>query len=452
MAEDRKSEILKEFDPLNQFVSSENDDTVEDVMSKKDDANTQAVEETNMNISAQDMGDEEPFYDFQLFIKQLQTPGASPLVKYTKSFLRNFLAQRLLWTVTEEIKLINDFKMFIYDKFALYEPFKSLDSSKIRNAREGIEKLIMGKLYFRCFSPSLYDTLQKPLDDQHMRDLNDDNTLQEKIEHYRFIGPVMLDIPDTMPTAKLNRFVHLASTELGKINRFKSPRDKMVCVLNASKVIFGLLKHTRLEQNGADSFIPVLIYCILKGQIQYLISNVNYIERFRSPEFLRGEEEYYLSSLQAAVNFIMNLSESSLTIENHKGFEEEYQENLKQVAKEKDEHHKQRKLDVPNELQSNGTLLKPLDEVTNIVISKFTELFSPVEEPTQEETLNSERSSKEEDVSLLIKKIEENERKETLKTLQNMFPDMEPSLIEDVCFAKKSRIGPCVDALLSLSE
>uniref|UniRef100_UPI0000683368 Vacuolar protein sorting-associated protein VPS9 n=1 Tax=Saccharomyces cerevisiae TaxID=4932 RepID=UPI0000683368 len=54
--------------------------------------------------------------------------------------------------------------------------------------------------------------------------------------------------------------------------------------------------------------------------------------------------------------------------------------------------------------------------------------------------------------SSLIKKIEENERKDTLNTLQNMFPDMDPSLIEDVCIAAASRIGPCVDALLSLSE
>ena len=130
----------------------------------------------------------------------------------------------------------------------------------------------------------------------------------------------------------------------------------------------------------------------------------------------------------------------------------EYQNNSKQVAKEREEEEKKRKLEVPDELQSNGTLLKPLDEVTNIVISKFSELFSPIGEPTQEETLEPEQSKKEEDVTFLIKKIEENERKDTLETLQNMFPDMDPSLIEDVCIAKKSRIGPCVDALLSLSE
>ncbi|GAX69419.1 guanine nucleotide exchange factor [Saccharomyces cerevisiae] len=451
MTDDEKREILKEFDPFSQLEQA-NGNPDKDVKSKKDDPNRAAAEETNRDISAQDKGDEEPFYDFQIFIKQLQTPGADPLVKYTKSFLRNFLAQRLLWTVSEEIKLISDFKTFIYDKFTLYEPFKSLDNSKMRNAKEGMEKLIMGKLYSRCFSPSLYEILQKPLDDEHMKDLTNDDTLLEKIRHYRFISPIMLDIPDTMPNARLNKFVHLASKELGKINRFKSPRDKMVCVLNASKVIFGLLKHTKLEQNGADSFIPVLIYCILKGQVRYLVSNVNYIERFRSPDFIRGEEEYYLSSLQAALNFIMNLTERSLTIEDREDFEEAYQRNLKQLAEEKEEEEKKKQLEVPDELQPNGTLLKPLDEVTNIVISKFNELFSPIGEPTQEEALKSEQSNKEEDVSSLIKKIEENERKDTLNTLQNMFPDMDPSLIEDVCIAKKSRIGPCVDALLSLSE
>ena len=78
----------------------------------------------------------------------------------------------------------------------------------------------MDKLYSRCFSPSLYEILQKPLDDEHMKDLTNDDTLLEKIRHYRFISPIMLDIPDTMPNARLNKFVHLASKELGKINRF----------------------------------------------------------------------------------------------------------------------------------------------------------------------------------------------------------------------------------------
>ena len=216
MTEDKKSEILKEFDPFNQLEPTKNGNPDKDVVYQKDDAVKAVAGETNTDISAQERGDEEPFYDFQLFIKQLQTPGADPLVKYTKSFLRNFLAQRLLWTVSEEIKLINDFKTFIYDKFTLYEPFKSLDNSKTRNAKEGMEKLIMGKLYFRCFSPSLYEILKKTLDDEHMKDLNDDDTLLEKIKHYRFISPVMLDIPDTIPDAL--SLIHISFIISAKLN------------------------------------------------------------------------------------------------------------------------------------------------------------------------------------------------------------------------------------------
>lgn len=89
MEEDKKSEILKEFDPLNHLDPPTIAETDKDVVSKKDD-NTQLTVKANAGISAQDMGDDEPFYDFQLFAKQLQSPGADPLVKYTKSVSTKF--------------------------------------------------------------------------------------------------------------------------------------------------------------------------------------------------------------------------------------------------------------------------------------------------------------------------------------------------------------------------
>ena len=84
---------------------------------------------------------EEPFYKFQLFLKQLKNPKAEPLVKYTKSFLNNFVTQRSFWSSSEQQNLINDFKLFISDKLLLYEPFSSL-YNELTNAKEGIVKLI----------------------------------------------------------------------------------------------------------------------------------------------------------------------------------------------------------------------------------------------------------------------------------------------------------------------
>lgn len=88
----------------------------------------------------------------------------------------------------------------------------------------------------------------------------------------------------------------LVSLELLKINHYKAPRDKLICILNCCKVIFGLIRHLSTEEN-ADTFIPVLIFVVLRANPDHLISNVEYIGRFRNQERLSSESGYYLSSL-----------------------------------------------------------------------------------------------------------------------------------------------------------
>lgn len=43
--------------------------------------------------------------------------------------------------------------------------------------------------------------------------------------------------------------------------------------------------------------MPLLIYVVLRGNPDHLVSNVQYILRFRNQEKLGGEAGYYLSSL-----------------------------------------------------------------------------------------------------------------------------------------------------------
>lgn len=43
--------------------------------------------------------------------------------------------------------------------------------------------------------------------------------------------------------------------------------------------------------------MPLLIYVTLQGNPEHIVSNVQYILRFRNQEKLGGEAGYYLSSL-----------------------------------------------------------------------------------------------------------------------------------------------------------
>lgn len=58
-----------------------------------------------------------------------------------------------------------------------------------------------------------------------------------------------------------------AQQQLLKIKMYRAPRDKVVCVLNCCKVIFGFLSTSKSSDTSADSFVPLLIYVVL-GPIQ----------------------------------------------------------------------------------------------------------------------------------------------------------------------------------------
>lgn len=59
----------------------------------------------------------------------------------------------------------------------------------------------------------------------------------------------------------------------------------------------GLLRNSKTSDTSADSFVPFLIYVVLHANPDHLVSNVQYILRFRNQDKLGGEAGYYLSSL-----------------------------------------------------------------------------------------------------------------------------------------------------------
>lgn len=160
----------------------------------------------------------------------------------------------------------------------------------------------------------------------HSDDLERDKIVAQKIEIFSWTEERHLDIPST----QLNEsFLSLAEQELLKIKNYRAPRDKLICILNCCKVIFGLLRHAGSEES-ADKFVPILIYVVLKAKPEHLVSNVQYISRFRAPEKLAGEGGYYLSSLIGAISFIENLDRNALTITDDE-FEENLELNLKRL-------------------------------------------------------------------------------------------------------------------------
>ncbi|XP_044724661.1 vacuolar sorting protein 9 (VPS9) domain-containing protein [Hirsutella rhossiliensis] len=245
-------------------------------------------------------------FDFHRFLEQLRNKKADPVARYLKSFLSEFGKKQ--WMVHEQVKIISDFLAFIANKMAQCEVWRDVSDAEFDNAREGMEKLVMNRLYTQTFSPAI--SPPKPIPG-HQEDVERDDILAQKINIYGWVKEEHLDIPPFGDSGR--RFLKLAQQELVKIKSYRAPRDKIICVLNCSKVIFGLLKHNKSD-SSADSFMPLLIYVVLQSNPAHLVSNVQYILRFRNQDKLGGEAGYYLSSLMGAVQFVENMDRSSLTI------------------------------------------------------------------------------------------------------------------------------------------
>ncbi|KAJ7066508.1 hypothetical protein C8F01DRAFT_1123525 [Mycena amicta] len=258
--------------------------------------------------------DDPPPFDFQKFLDQMKSRHAEAVAKYLKSFLSNF--SKRTFTVGDQVKIIHDFLNFIVRPMRESEIWKNVSDSEFDNAMEGMEKLVMNQLYQFTFTPQV--ALAIPRRQITADDLERDRVLTQRIALFGWIHETHLDIPVGEGSGG---FLMFAQQELLKVNHYKAPRDKLICILNCCKVIFGLIRHLKKEE-GADSFLPILIFVVLKANPEHLLSNVEFINRFRNPAKLQSEAGYYLSSLMGAVSFIETMDHTSLSNISQEDFEQ----------------------------------------------------------------------------------------------------------------------------------
>ena len=208
-------------------------------------------------------------FDFHRFLEQLRHRSADPVARFLRSFLVEFGKKQ--WMVHEQAKIISDFLSFITNKMAQCEVWQGVSDAEFDNAREGMEKLVMNRLYSQTFSPAIPPPSSSPLEKgkrrpgekgagpgrrgQHQEDVERDAILAQKISIYQWVREEHLDLKPSGQSGR--RFLNLAQlgehiitttfkqtnvdrfTELSKIRSYRAPRDKVICVLNCCKVIFG---------------------------------------------------------------------------------------------------------------------------------------------------------------------------------------------------------------------
>lgn len=396
-------------------------------------------------------------FDFQIFLNHLRKKLADPLVRYIRLFLVNMSRQGHTLSASQRVKTVADFKVFINDKFGLFEPFALMDERDRENLREGLEKLIMNRLYEHCFPPEVETRHQgRLIPHQYLEDLEADKRFGEQLEKYSWVNLTHLEV-SLETTKELVEFTELAVNELNKLNRYRAPRDKIICILNACKIIFSFLKANNQELN-ADAFIPLLILVIIQAKTPHLISNIHYIQQYRSDEWLhRGETLYYLLSLEAAMLFITNLSQSDLTID-----PEEYDAHMEAWEAEQTQkvHLVQPVPQQPTEnrggqMAPSNVLLTSAEMFTK-GISNF---LTPSPPPSQPRDLNLEPIRPmpfDGPLPALPHGQQEQPQQvdssELLPLLSEMFPSMDAAIITDLIHLNKGDMEACIDQCLTMTN
>ena len=178
--------------------------------------------------------------------------------------------------VHEQVKIISDFLAFITTKMAQCEVWRGVSDVEFDNAKEGMEKLVMNRLYSQTFSPAISPPAmtsrsrsrnrRKEMDrfeapgrrGQHQEDVERDEILAQKVRIYSWIREEHLDIPP------------LNLAQQGKLE------SKICSVMEVSDPVDRTVKDKRISCSPRQDHLCLEL---LQGHIWYA-NSVNVESRF----------------------------------------------------------------------------------------------------------------------------------------------------------------------------
>jgi len=138
------------------------------------------------------------------------------------------------------------------------------------------------------------------------------------------IGPADLgvdlgELPSLAPEAvaqkqeEVRKWLDQARKELIIMNESRYPLGKLNHLKSAHKAIVDTLSHFH-PSSSADEIMPMLIYTLITLPPEKLnvISDLNFVNRFRWEHKIEGEAAYCLTNLEAAISFLETVDLSTL--------------------------------------------------------------------------------------------------------------------------------------------
>ncbi|KAI2471618.1 hypothetical protein F4781DRAFT_386063 [Annulohypoxylon bovei var. microspora] len=194
-----------------------------------------------------------------------------------------------------------------------------------KRARKALEqkRILLEEAIERRLCEGIYDRIYRHRTTQ---DEAQDDRLRSKTAALALvgIGPVDLGVDlgtpaENTPEALIKQqeeirgFLDQARKDLIMMHEKRYPLGKLNCLKAAHKSIVDTLSHFH-PSSSADEIMPMLIYTLITMPPEKLnvISDSNFIQRFRWEEKLEGEAAYCLTNLEAAITFLQTVDLASL--------------------------------------------------------------------------------------------------------------------------------------------
>ncbi|KAG7332285.1 hypothetical protein KOW79_004119 [Hemibagrus wyckioides] len=220
------------------------------------------------------------------------------LLEHMESRMQDFIRAFQGFTAADDkTAAVEDFLRYLYGAMAHDVIWQYASEEQLQDAQMAIERSVMNRIFKLAFYPNQDgDILRDQVLQEHINRLSKVVTANHKA----------LQIPEVYlkeapwPSAQ---------AEIRTISAYKTPRDKVQCILRMCSTIMNLLSLANEDAvPGADDFLPVLVFVLIKANPPCLLSTIQYISNFYASQ-LSGEECYWWMQFTAAVEFIKTIDE-----------------------------------------------------------------------------------------------------------------------------------------------
>ncbi|CAD7972774.1 unnamed protein product [Amoebophrya sp. A120] len=235
---------------------------------------------------------------YQTFVTEvLKHPSATPTIHNAKLFVDqvNNLAPE------KRGAAIASFRAYIpklHAKLMEAEIYEEADDQSKQYALEGLEKFVATKIYNSVFRIHPED------DGRRDRNVSTKLTSLKWVKLHRH-----LDVSEAVAE---HPKLEVAKDFFTRLNEYKAPRDKLICLQNVCKVLLTCLEQcSNGSSAGADDLLPVLLFVLIQVNPPNLHSNLEFISNFHQQ--LVEEGLYYLTTVKSALEFLRSMDHTALS-------------------------------------------------------------------------------------------------------------------------------------------